>query len=248
MTSINFISLIVCLIVAVFGVLALAILYKVKTGVSIKTYLVGALCFTVFVTVLEGLVHSVCIAGDNSLSRIINGSVILYMLYGAFMAGIFEEMGRWFGFRFLLRKHKDASAAIGYGIGHGGIEVWLLVVANYLLILLVGLGVSLGDPTADAMMLTAGASITPGVICLVLFERVAAVILHIGLSCLVFTSVNRKGMKHYLPIAIFLHAIADMPAALFQKGMLPMWFTEAWIFVLAVAVCFYGLRLLRKTA
>ena len=71
---------------------------------------IGAAVFLVSARVLELGVHMVCIVWDNPVSRLINGSTPVYVLYGACMAGIFEECGRYVVIRFLMKKNKNRES------------------------------------------------------------------------------------------------------------------------------------------
>ena len=46
----------------------------------------------------------------------------VFAIYGGLTAGIFEELGRFVAFFFLLKKYLDYKDGFAYGIGHGGIE------------------------------------------------------------------------------------------------------------------------------
>lgn len=220
------------------------IFWKKRTGVSNQPFIVGAACFVLFAMILEQVLHTLCIIPDHAVSRAINGSPVLFTLYGALAAGIFEETGRWFGFRVLLRRYKEKENSVAYGIGHGGIEVILLVGLTYLMMSLAKLGVSLGDAQTNAMILESAAALSPVTAVVVLAERVTAMMLHIGLSIMVFASVNIPGKKYLYPAAILAHAAADVPAALFQYGTLKsLAVTEMLAFVSAIAVLCIGVHL-----
>ena len=60
----------------------------------------------------------------------ISGSVALttaWLAASALTAGLFEEIGRWAGYRWLIKRARTFDDAVMYGIGHGGIESILLV-------------------------------------------------------------------------------------------------------------------------
>ncbi|MEM5846427.1 YhfC family intramembrane metalloprotease, partial [Pediococcus pentosaceus] len=46
----------------------------------------------------------------------------IFAIYGGFSAGIFEELGRFVAFYYLLKKYQEYKDGFAYGIGHGGIE------------------------------------------------------------------------------------------------------------------------------
>ena len=97
----------------------------------------GSVGFLVSARVLELGVHYLCLLSDNPVSRFLNGSTAAYVLYGAVMAGVFEECGRYIILKFILKKNRTRENAILYGIGHGGIEilaVLLPTILSYLII------------------------------------------------------------------------------------------------------------------
>ena len=231
------------------------ILWRRTRGAKLTPFFVGALVFVVFALVLEPLLHQVCIMGDNAVARAINANPYLYMLYGALAAGVFEETGRYVAFRLLLSKRRfpGRDTAVTYGIGHGGIETMVLLGVTYGLYAAIALLSRSGNYSAAlalaggeagdvAMMLGRLSELTPGLCAAAMLERVSAFVLHIALSCFVFLAARDKTQRSWFPFAIALHAIADMPAALYQRGMLPLWATELWIAVFAL----YALRSARK--
>lgn len=200
--------------------IGLMIWWKKKTGATLCCFLAGAICFFLFAEVLEALLHQLCLGTDNAFSRTVMSSPVLYMLYGGFAAGIFEETGRLFGYKVLLRKHKEKECAVAYGIGHGGIEVLLILGATYLIYLLISLGVTVGDEAITAQMREISGNITFSTACLGMAERISAMLLHIGLSMLMFTAARKKEKLWLYPVSICLHALADMPACLYQIGVI----------------------------
>lgn len=53
---------------------------------------------------------------------------------------------------------------------------------------------------------------------LAVFERIAAMTLHVSLSVLVMEAVMVKGRMWLYPAAIVIHALMDVPAVLYQCG------------------------------
>ena len=73
-----------------------------------------------------------------------------------------------------------------------------------------------------------------------LWERISALILHLGLSMMVWVAVRKGGKWLWLfPAAIALHAIVDAGAVLLQKsaGMVPL---ELIVTAEAIAVAAIG--------
>ena len=73
-------------------------------------------------------------------------------------------------------------------------------------------------------------------------ERVAAMVLHLELSVVVFAAVRMKKYWMY-PLAILLHAGVDFLAGLYQAGVTDIWVMEALIlaYVAALTVPVYRL-------
>ena len=79
-----------------------------------------------------------------------------------------------------------------------------------------------------------------------LWERFSALVLHLGLSLLVWVAVRKGGKWLWLfPAAILLHALVDAGAVLLQKsaGMVPI---ELIITAEAVAVAAIGYMVAKK--
>ncbi len=233
----------------------LLIWWRKTRKAKLTPFFVGALVFLVFAQALEGALHRFAILGDNAVSRAINGNTWLYVLYGALAAGLFEETGRYAAFRWLLSKRRfpERDTAVTYGIGHGGIESIMLVGVTFALYAVLALCQQSGD-YASALSLTKGdaaalaallgriGQLTPSMCLWTMLERAAAILLHIALSIYVFLAARDKTQRSYFPFAIALHAVADMPAALYQRGMVPIWAVELWLLVFSL----YALRSARK--
>ena len=97
-----------------------------RWGCSLWSAAVGALVFVVFALLLEGGLHALVFAAIPNLPS----KPMLYTIYAALAAGVFEELGRVCGFAVLQasdRRPDGVGRALGAGIGHGGIEAILLV-------------------------------------------------------------------------------------------------------------------------
>ena len=243
---------------AVFGFalpIGLLIRWRRTRKAKLLPFLIGALIWFVFAGVLEQLFHSAVLYGESAFSWAIQSNPYFYMLYGGLAAGVFEETGRYVAFRWLLSKKRypERDTAVTYGIGHGGFEAMLLLGVPYAgdawfaLLYLSGnfqaaLALTGGDTLALASRLGELAQLTPAICAVAMLERAAAMIRHIALSIFVFLAARNKSQWTWFPFAILLHAIADMPAALWQRGMLPTAAVEIWLWTVAL----YALRSARK--
>ena len=221
--------------------------WRKRTGLSIIPFAAGAMCFLLFAMGLEQASHTFFLSADNPVSRLIRSNSWLYVLYGCLAAGIFEETGRLFGYKLLLRGQKRREISVAYGIGHGGIEVILTLGLTYVILCLVKLGISMGDAGSDKILQETLQATGAGEMALSMLERVSAMALHIGLSIVVFYAVNRPGKMGFYPLAILMHGIADLPAAMYQAGILkPIVLVELLTFILAVGILAFGSLIYRR--
>ena len=119
---------------AVLGILlplALALVWVRKKHEPFKTVLVGAVIFFLFVTVLEKPIQALVITGEHPVAAFLNANPVWWALVVGLFPGVFEETGRLFAFKAILKNRKNRETAISYGIGHGGMEVVMLLGVNY---------------------------------------------------------------------------------------------------------------------
>ncbi len=206
-------------------------------------FLAGAAIFILFALVLEQLLHTLVLA--SPLAEALKGSIWLYGLYGGLAAGLFEETGRLFAFRLLLKNRKQPAAALAYGAGHGGAEAILLVgmaMVNNLAVAAMAASGNLTDPALQeaAALLEATA---PGMYLWSALERTAAIGLHIALSVLVFAAVRNRKPGLYL-LSILLHAAVDFLAVVLNS-FFPISVTELAVVLLTVLAVLISRRVWR---
>ena len=232
---------------------------KHKPQTRISWLIAGAAGFLVSVRVLELGVHYFCIVTDNPVSRFINGNTVLFVVYGIVMAGVFEECGRYIIFKFILKKNRTPENAVLYGIGHGGIEIWAVLLPVMITYLVLAALFSSGnmenalstlkitEETAAAVLpsVQAAAAFDYTMMAMNVIERLFAMFLHIGLSVIVYYGVV-KGKKACLLEAILLHMLADAFPALYQRGIVPLWVVEVWAAVWSGIIVFIAVKLYRK--
>lgn len=234
-----------------------ALAWRRRAKPSFVPLFLGAAGFLLFARVLELGVHIVCIVMDNPVSRTILSSTPLYVLYGASMAGIFEECGRYVFLRFTMKKHRGREDYVMYGIGHGGIEVFVILmgILSYLvtavLLMLQGPEATgkMLDPTGAGNIgpaLEAAASFGPMMGLLNIVERVLVMSAHISLTLVVAYGLDTGKSRLYLPLAILAHALVDVFAALYQRGAVSMLLCEGWVLLWAVLLAVWAVRLYKK--
>ena len=238
----------------------LIVAWKMRTKKSVIPFWAGVGVFLLFAQGLENIPHLLFVITDNPLSRIVNGNAVIYALYGGLMAGLFEELGRYVAFRFLVKKYPEKETAVTYGIGHGGVECMLIMGVGFIQYYMYGqlinngtmdkmLESMAGDPKSLEALQTLVDTITnmeKSACWIAGWERISALVLHIGLSILVFQAVKVAKKKYMLWVAVGLHMLFDIPAALYQKGVLGLIPTEIILSIMAAFVLLYSIGVYRS--
>jgi len=231
---------------------------KHKEQTKINWLIAGAVGFIVSARVLELGIHYLCIVMDNPVSRFINGNTATFVLYGVAMAGVFEECGRHIVMKYILKKNRTRENAVLYGIGHGGIEILAVLLPSMILYLAIAVlfsqedtdtalkALNITEETAAAALpsVQAAAAFDYGMLAMNVIERLLALLLHIGLTVIVYDGVVHA-KKVSLPLAILLHMLMDTFPALYQRDIVPLWAVEVWaafwaFIVSCIAMKLYG--------
>jgi uncharacterized membrane protein YhfC len=216
--------------------------------------LIGAATFIVAALMLENTVHGF-ILGNPGVNAYLKANPLLYALYGGLMAGLFEESGRFGAFKLMQSKYNAPADALTYGLGHGGIEavivLGLAMLSNIMIALMANSG-SLSSTLAalpadqqEALKgaVTALAAVQPVELFAGMVERVGAVAFHVGASVLVFLAATKRSSIWLYPLAIFLHMLLDIPAVLFQVGVLGnVWVLEAVVLIFSGLVLWFAVK------
>lgn len=219
---------------AVGGVLGLAIpiaaiiIYKKKNRDTwLPSAFIGAGTFILFAMILETLLHRVMLP-------IVQGNVWTYAIYGALAAGVFEETGRFVAYKTLMKKHYSTKNAVLMGLGHGGIEVVIVLGVSYLAYLVLALAANSYGSIEALVEAMKGSAASNGVdVVLITVEktrfkdifsplcvRLIAMTFHVCMSVWVYKAVSQKGKIWLYPVAIAAHALLDFFAALYQTGVI----------------------------
>lgn len=249
--------------------IVLSIVWLVKKKERITTILIGAVCFILFALILEKPIQNVLAfptalgLPNHALSNFFNANPILLAFVAGLFPGLFEETGRFVAFKTILRKRKNRETSISYGIGHGGIEVVVLLGLTYINYIIYALMINSGlmQTTINQMMEIApeqvgqleeiivmlttfsGTTLLIGVV-----ERIFAVMFHIGASILVFYACKDKSKMWLYPLAIILHTLMDFIAVMviFNVISISDLGLELIIAILGMAVFFGSFFLLYK--
>ena len=245
---------------AVLGI-AIPILLSVylvrKHHSKLSTILIGAGTFIIFALVLESIMHQLVLKGPHGASILDN--TLRYAIYGGLAAGVFEETGRFLSMKFLMKKEPSAPLpGVAYGIGHGGLEMLVIfgitMINNLVISTLINSGqteVLFSKVPEEAVaqlqsQLDQLQAIGAGALLIGLWERFSALVLHLGLSLMVWVAVRKGGKWLWLfPAAIALHAVVDAGAVMLHKsvGMVPL---ELIVTAEALAVATMGYLVAKK--
>jgi uncharacterized membrane protein YhfC len=222
--------------------IVLFIIFYKKYNAKVIPMLTGMAGFVLFALILEQLIH--LIVFTNFALR---EQPFIFIIYGIFMAGIFEETARFISFKLLKKKYNGIETGLAYGIGHGGIESIVVGGLSMVNTIVVSTMINTGNIetitsalqgdaleqtiTQLTMLSTAPSySFLAGGI-----ERIFAIGIHTSLSIIVFYSVYGKNKLWLYPLAILLHAIMDIPAAAMQAGVIKnVYVVELFAFISAI--------------
>jgi len=149
-------------------------------------------------------------------------------LYGIFLgltAGLFEEGGRYLGYRTLLRNRSRWIDGFAFGVGHGGIEAITVVGLTNISNLVLALSINSGQFDQLAAQLPADlagqivsqlAAIQPLEAYLAGIERIFAFIIQIALSLLVLIAVRERKLW-IAGLAVLAHTLVDAPMVILPQ-------------------------------
>ena len=185
--------------------------------------------FFLFVTILEKPIQALVITGEHPVAAFLSANPVWWALVVGLFPGVFEETGRLFAFKAILKNRKNRETAISYGIGHGGLEVMMLMGMNYVAYLVYAAMINSGTFSAVIEQAAAKApaqaetlrtlaeqlaDLTVAGVGLALLERGFAFLFHLGASILVFYACRDRGRFWLYPLAIILHTALDFIAGL----------------------------------
>lgn len=221
----------------------------------------GIAVFALFATVIERAVNSYVLRHDGPAASLL-AHPVAFVAYGALVAGLCEEVGRYIAMRLLARRigtRRDAppdSTGLGYGIGHGGAEAWLVGVLVQLQWIVFSVLANRGelDPHLTNLPMNAVlrvhmilSTLSPQFAGVFVLERAAALVFQIGLSVLMWRGV-RAGSRTILLVAIVAHALVDVPAALYQARLAALPVVDGVYVVAAIVVAIVLFRTCRPTS
>jgi uncharacterized membrane protein YhfC len=213
-----------------------------RTAAPLAAFGVGALVFFVSQVILR-------LPWQIPLGRWVQEHpkwLIPFLLLSSLTAGLFEESGRWAGYRYLLRKERSLRIGVMFGLGHGALEAILLAglpLAGLLVAWVMASRGMLPSERAFEAVRQQTAALDTWKVLLAALERASAMAAHVGLSLIVL-QVWRRGGLRWLVLAIALHTAVNAVAAILVLVLhLSPLIGELVLVVLALAVLVTGWRL-----
>lgn len=226
--------------------IAAIIVFKLKNReVRLRTAFIGMGTFFVFAMVLEQLMHL-------AMQSVLGDKGVWFAVYAALAAGVFEETGRLVAYKTLMKRELTLKNSVFMGIGHGGFEAAATMgfsMILYLVMTVIANGYGGIEAFLEATKNNASEVISNNMratlmtleqvgfanVFMSLYERVVAMVFHVCMSVWVYKAVTRK-MPLY-PAAIAAHTLLDIPAVLFQRGVItsiPIVYAVMTVYVAAV--------------
>ncbi|PER29845.1 YhfC family intramembrane metalloprotease [Bacillus cereus] len=204
--------------------------FRKKYHINWKVVGVGVLIFIGFTQILETPFH-LFMRGNPAIAPILENPFV-FALYGGLTAGVFEELGRFVSFYYLLKKYREYTDGLAYGIGHGGIES--ILVGGFAGLQTLTFATSINNGSFAQMveqypqLIHIKDLLIEQPAYLYLFgslERIMALVLQIAFTMLVLYAVKQKKYI-FLVYAILFHAFVDFFAALYQTKTINIFVAE----------------------
>jgi len=163
---------------------------------------------------------------------------LVYYAYASILAGLFEELFRYFFMKRWGKFRKSKAHVLSMGLGWGFFEALIIYVSS---IILIAIFLDLDASIPELPSYTSPHEFFVGGLAGA-FERWVAVLLHVSLTFLIFQALRRK---MYLYLAIAIHAAVDFVAVTVAYLTQSIILTELVITVFALMVAFYALKVLQ---
>lgn len=203
------IGLVISFVISFVTPILMLIYYMVRKKQKLKPFIVGVLVFFISQIMLRLPLLSYVFPNQIWYMRL-SLNPYLYSIFLGLTAGIFEEVGRYIGFKYFLKNNQKYDDGLSFGFGHWAIEALLIVGINAIILLF-----------SHNLLEASGLSITNAF--MMGMERLFVLSVHVGLSIIVLYSVRLNKIS-YLFIAIILHGIIDVGI-----GILPQIFNMGTI-------------------
>jgi len=199
-----------------------ALVLALKRKGYLKPLLLGVLCFGIFQVITRIPLLQVVLPQMPWYNLFSATQPVLYALFLAGTAALFEEGGRWIIMRLWMKYKSRLYDGVAFGVGHGGLEAVLLVGINSIALII------LNDYSNAAPLNIFAAG----------FERLCTMVIHIAWSVMVLRSVVSK-KPLWLLLAFALHTAIDMAAVLMAQARMSAVAMEAVILAFTLVMLGY---------
>lgn len=238
-------GLAVAAIVCLVGPILIGLWWHRRSRAPLAAFGAGALVFLVSQVILR-------LPWQIPLGRWVQGHpdwLIPFLLFSSLTAGLFEETGRWAGYRYLLPRERSLRGGVMFGLGHGALEAILLAglpLAGLLVTWVMASRGLLHSQGAIEAVRQQTAALDAWKVLLAALERASAMAAHVGLALIVLQMWMRGGVR-WLVLAIALHFTVNAVAAILVLTLhLSPLIGELVLVVMALGVLALGLRLARQ--
>lgn len=216
--------------------------YRAKTQAKTSSFFIGMAFYVLAALMAEGLFNMlfykglVLILSEQTASQFFNRTnhPVFYAMYGAIVAGVFEETGKYLGLKKCMKDRTGKENAFLFGVGHGSFEMIAygssLFMGNIVIAFMVNsfgmdgyfekLGITGDVVNEQKQIIEQMIAIAPIENVAAGIERVLALVLQTSLTIFIFLALNYKKLKPLFPIAIVLHIIGYVPTYLMQVSIL----------------------------
>lgn len=249
-SGIKLFFMIVSAVISIGLPILLAIVIVKKFKANAEPIAVGAVVFFVFQVILR--IPLLNMLSGAAWYQDLSENFLLISLFIGITAGIFEEVGRFVGYRVLIkRKNYSYKNGIGFGIGHGGAESILLVgltyINNIIMSVLINNGkfdtVFDGNFSQDALSLAKSQLINTNAYMFLIggVERILAIIIQIAFSLIILYAIKYKKYI-YILLAILLHTLVDTPVVYMSYNGISTFYIEGYTLLCAIAALIYIIK------
>jgi uncharacterized membrane protein YhfC len=214
-------------------------------------FVVGGLSFFVFqvlirLPILQSSVVSVFLTGLPNM-------LTLFLL--ALTASLFETTGRVVFIKFFMKKNQDFNTGLAHGIGHGGVEAFILLVLTYITYVVYAIMINNGgfqDLINNSDIVTQGqlrqvqdllVETRTYIFLIAGAERVMVIILHICLSVITMYGLV-SGKKIYLVYVLLIHFTVDFLVVLIANQIGNIIWAEIFLLFIAL-ISLYIIRVFK---
>lgn len=175
-------SLMICIGIPAGG----AVWFLAKRNGTFLSFLAGVLAFAISQLLIRIPLLNFLSSHVEWMMILPMANFVLYCVFLAFTAGLFEETARWLGLKYGRRGKTGWVHGFAFGLGHGGIEAVWVAFQGLVPALLNGTLFLFGENAI-----------------LVALERLGAMTFHIGMTLIVLEGIRTRRLR-WLALAILL--------------------------------------------